>query len=140
MKKRIFILCALVTLIIISILIYINKPSNLKIYKGNDIAISIKKNTLTKTSATIIINDNSNKNHIYGNAFLIEKKYKNKWMKMKANETWFTLIGYVVGENKTIELTQNWSNMYGELKKGTYRLLKEVGTSNEYIAVEFKIK
>jgi len=47
---------------------------NLKIYQGNDITLSIKENTLTNTSATIIITDNSNKKHTWnkiGKVFMV---------------------------------------------------------------------
>lgn len=140
MKKKIIILCLLLALIIIGIVFFNKEKSNLKIYQGNDITLSIKENTLTNTSATIIITDNSNKKHTYGNEFLIERKIKNTWYKLAAQETWWEPIGYEVDENNKLELPQNWESIYGKLKKGTYRLLKKVGSTNEYIYVEFEIK
>ena len=140
MKKKIIILCLLLALIIIGVVFFNKEKSNLKIYQGNDITLSIKENTLTNTSATIIITDNSNKKHTYGNNFIIEKKIKNTWYKLVAQETWWELVGYEVDENNKLELTQNWDGIYGKLKKGTYRLLKKVGSTNEYIYVEFEIK
>lgn len=140
MKKRIIFLCLFICLVIIGILFFNKEKSNLKIYKGNDIILSIKEGTLTKTGATIIITDKSNKDYTYGKDFILEKKIKNTWYKLAAQETWWDLVGYKIDENNTLELEQKWEEIYGKLKKGTYRILKSIGTTDEYIYVEFEIK
>ena len=140
MKKRIIFLCLFICLVIIGILFFNKEKSNLKIYKGNDIILSIKEGTLTKTGATIIITDKSNKNYTYGKDFILEKKIKNTWYKLAAQETWWDLVGYKIDENNTLELEQKWEEIYGKLKNGTYRILKSIGTTDEYIYVEFEIK
>lgn len=117
MKKKIIILCLLLALIIIGVVFFNKEKSNLKIYQGNDITLSIKKGTLTNASATVIITDKSNNNHIYGWYFILEKKKDKAWFKMPANETWHTLEGYIVNEKNQIELKQDWKEIYGELKK-----------------------
>lgn len=140
MKKRIIFLCLFICLVIIGILFFNKEKSNLKIYKGNDIILSIKEGTLTKTGATIIITDKSNKDYTYGKDFILEKKIKNTWYKLAAQETWWDLVGYKIDENNTLELEQKWEEIYGKLKNGTYRILKSIGTTDEYIYVEFEIK
>ena len=139
MKKRIIVVISCLALLTLAIVFCYSKKSDLKIYTGNDIKMVIKEDSLTKTNATIIITDNSKQKHTYGEAFIIEKKLKNTWFKLNEKETWWNLIGYEVDENNQIELNHNWNSIYGNLKKGTYRLLKQVGSTNEYIAVEFKI-
>ena len=103
-----------------------------------NISIVIKEDTLTNTSATIIITDLSGNQNTYGEWFRIDKKEYGKWKEVKKiGEAWFVLIGYMVDENYQLELEQNWKDIYGKLEPGKYRLVKEV--NNEYISVEFKI-
>ena len=52
------------------------------------------------------------------------------------NDFW-NLVGYSVDENNKLKLEHNWEWLYGELKSGEYRLVKEV--NNKYFWVEFKI-
>ena len=108
--------------------------------------MKIKKGTLTKTGATIIITDLSGKNNTYGEEYRIDKLENNEWKELpvvvKGNYGWNS-IGYHVGKDNKLELEINWEWLYGKLEQGTYRIVK--GTSpkydlkEKYFSVEFTI-
>lgn len=101
--------------------------------EGEDISdivdMTIKEGTLTKTSATVIIKERVDYDIVYGEPFWIEK-YDNKaniYTKLPiTGQCAFILPAYSVTPNKQLELTQDWSCMYGKLDKGMYRLVKDV--------------
>lgn len=111
------------------------------------VSMKIKDGTLTSTGATIIITDTTGEENIYGSEYRIDKKENGKWKNaeilIEGNYGW-TLMGYHVDENDTLEMDVNWEWLYGKLEPGTYRIVK--GTSkqgeleNKYFSVEFEIK
>lgn len=111
----------------------------------NDVSLSIKENTLTTSSATLILKNNSNTEIQYGNSYEIEIKHNKKWYKLDG-EMYFTLPLFFLEPNKTAELEVNWEDGYKKLKKGTYRIIKEIKIEKEnntfdsfYVAAEFTI-
>ncbi|HOO67763.1 MAG TPA: hypothetical protein PLC53_00120 [Bacilli bacterium] len=109
------------------------------------VSMIIKVGTLTRTSATVIITDLSDKDNVYGNEFRIDKKENGEWKELEPiidNYAW-DLIGYMVDDNNTLELVQEWEWLYGELDNGEYRLVKSTSVPlekvNHYFSVEFKI-
>lgn len=111
-----------------------------KVENLDGISMIIKDGTLTKTSATIIITDTTNKDNTYGTYYRIDKFENNNWKVLdiifKGNYAW-TSIGYLVDKDNKLEMDINWKRLYGELDKGTYRIVKEV--NNKYFSVEFQI-
>ena len=108
-------------------------------------SLSIKENTLTTSSATLILKNNSNTEIQYGNSYEIEIKHNKKWYKLDG-EMYFTLPLFFLEPNKTVELEVNWEDGYKKLKKGTYRIIKEIKIEKEnntfdsfYVAAEFTI-
>jgi hypothetical protein len=151
MKKTIF------TIIVLGIMILgltgcrknnafdIGEKSNIEIAK-NEVTLSIKEETLTKTSATLILKNNSNVDVQYGNPYEIEIKQDGSWHKINVQLN-FTLPSYELksGESKEIEL--NWQNGYGELSNGEYRIIKDIDVEKEdgtfesfYVSTEFTIE
>ena len=118
----------------------------------NDVVdIYIKEGTLTKEGATIIIKENVDFAIIYGEYFWLYNYMTNTYEKVlntTGKECAFNAIGYFITGNPT-ERYHNWSCMHGELKKGLYRLVKDVhfesdlpaNENNEYyIWTEFEIE
>lgn len=157
MKKKlklIYIILAIIVLLIILFFI-INQYFNItySIYNStieeniilntiNNIKINIKDGTLTNTSATIIIENNSNRNYGYGKWFRIDKKENEKWKEViPIDKNYvFTSIGFNLFQNQKLEDTIDWSKLYGKLEKGHYRLIKNIyDTSSNYVFVEFTI-
>ncbi|MBD9105571.1 hypothetical protein EGW03_03755 [bacterium] len=148
MKKSIKII--LLAGIILGIIIYCvlknnnNTISDIKTTE-NDVSLSIKENTLTTSSATLILKNNSNTEIQYGNSYEIEIKHNKKWYKLDG-EMYFTLPLFFLEPKKTVELEVNWEDGYKKLKKGTYRIIKEIKIEKEnntfdsfYVAAEFTI-
>lgn len=111
-----------------------------------NVSMTIKKGTLTKTSATIIITDLNKKTHDYGAPFRIDKKENNSWSEVeKIKDGNFNLKAYNVDKNNKLEMETNWENIYGELKSGEYRMVKDICanedncTEKKYFSVEFTI-
>lgn len=111
--------------------------------KYSKISLSIKKDTITKTGATIIISDISEQENTYGEWFRIDKKINGFWSELETinNDYGFNDIALTVGENKQLEMNTDWSKLYGELEPGEYRLVKEIyDNGHTYLAVEFTIE
>ena len=111
--------------------------------KYSKISLSIKKDTITKTGATIIISDISEQENTYGEWFRIDKKTNGFWEELKPidDNYVFTDIAYKIGENHQLEMNTDWSKLYGELEPGEYRIVKELYDNGDiYLAVEFTIE
>ena len=103
--------------------------SSIKITNSNDITLSIKEDTLTSTSATLILQNNSEETFHYGNVVSIEVKKNNKWHEINTTLHFrYPNISITPGETKEIEV--NWKNSYGKLEKGTYRFIKTLFLGN----------
>lgn len=118
---------------------------SVKIDDLKGVSMIIKDGTLTNKSATVIITDTSDKENIYGEFYKIEKLENDNWVELKANqEMFFNDIGYVVNDEKKLELDINWEMFYGQLTSGRYRIVKSTSEVGEgivhYITVEFTIE
>lgn len=106
------------------------------------VTMTIKEGTLTKTGSTVIITDNNEEPYGYGEWFRIDKKEEGKWKEVKIiNEDYtFNAIGILLSQGKPYEDKIDWSDLYGELKEGEYRLVKEaLGKGGGEFWVEFTI-
>lgn len=139
MKKKIFFCLLLILSLFITVLFIINKDNVESISKINGLSLNIKKETLTNTSAIIVIENSSDKKYEYGEEFVIEKKVSGKWKRIKTlkKDIWWNAVSYQINENDKIEIECKWESIYGNLKSGKYRLVKII--SNKRVAVEFEI-
>lgn len=145
MKKR-FVIIFILMLTVICFILYLimNKQDEgyaveQELYSGNATMI-IKEGTLTKAGTTVIIKNESESPIGYGEWYRIDKQVNGEWIGIKSkNEDYvFNAIGYELEGNKESEEKIDWTDLYGKLKKGKYRLVKDIG--NEYVAVEFDIE
>ena len=98
---------------------------------------------ITKTGATIIISDISEQENTYGEWFRIDKKTNGFWEELKPIDDNYAFkdIAYKIGENNKLEMNIDWSKLYGELKSGEYRLIKDLYNDGHiYLSVEFTIE
>ncbi len=137
MKKDFIItLIVLVILVIITFAIFIMQNKSI-----SDITMTIKEGTLTRTNATFCIKDND-KEHGYGEDYSIEKKVNEEWRPVEQIGTYSqNLIALSSGKAGNLEFNIDWSERYGELENGEYRLVKSVTINGEKreIYVEFTI-
>ena len=122
-----------------------------KKFNSADVTMDIIEESITPLGLTVIISNNT-KIDIYGGIaddFLVEKLEKNEWSPLVE-------IGYRSNNTETYifqgnrELNVYWSEIYGSLTPGTYRISKcfyldtvdNTGSSNDgfYLTSEFTIK
>lgn len=118
---------------------------SIKMNDLENVSMRIKEGTLTRTSATVIITDTSDRENIYGNPYKIEKYENGSWIALIPKiDMFFTSIGYMVGKDHTLEFSINWESFYGELPNGKYRIIKDTSIALEgtthYITAEFILK
>ena len=103
------------------------------------VTMEIKEETLTKTGATIVLQVNDGTEYSYGRWFRIDKKENGKWRGLEPiDENYvFDAIGLILKPYGETEEKIDWSQLYGELEKGEYRLVKNI--SGKYIGTEFVI-
>lgn len=137
MKKYGIIFASLIIVVIIILSFFIYN-------KQNNVTMRIKKGTLTNTGATIVITNNSQQVYKYNNDFEIYKKEKNKWKEIELKEGKQHEVDTIAmsSKDKTIEFNIDWSDLYGILEKGKYKLIKknEVDGKEKNLSVKFNIK
>ena len=122
-----------------------------EINEVENVSMTIKDGTLTSTKATIIITDLNEQKYTYGAYFRIDIKENGIWKEAKKiGNANFNDIAYIVEKNNKMELSQDWSYIYGNLKKGNYRLVKYILTNEQgtpvsendkaYFSIGFTIK
>lgn len=140
MKKRI-ILFIVFLLLFAGLIVYsvifsygVAEPLDL----AENITMEIKEGTLTNKGATVIITDLSGDDNTCNKSFNLERKRNGKWHKMVRKSPVEVLVGSTKkDEDNKIELELNFEAYYGTLKKGYYRIVKEINGKN--IAVEFEL-
>ena len=104
--------------------------------------MTIKEGTLTKTGATVIIKDNNITPYSYNYWFKIQKKEDGKWVDLEIRDKnySFPAVAFNLGKDKTFEQKIDWQRIYGRLRKGEYRLIKNLNEINNlYVSVKFSI-
>lgn len=93
---------------------------------GEDINVNmeLKKDTLTDTGLTMIVENLSDKDLEYGNPYTLEKYENGFWKDVQPiNDLFFTMPAFGLNRNESVELKINWEYGYGKLK-GKYRIVK----------------
>ena len=104
--------------------------------------MTIMDDTLTPTGAKVIIHDTNEEKYVYGEEFFLEKKEEGVWKRLNpiVDNYGFNEIGYLVGDSNKLGMVQDWTDIYGALGKGEYRLVKNVFDDGyKYFSVEFVI-
>ena len=140
----------IIILIVTFIIININRHEELKIISMENnfknLSMSVKENSLTNTEVTIIFTSDDEFEYATssGDNFIVSKFKDNKWNELtpiKGNWNSTEMINYNP-PTKKIEENINWREKYGELKKGKYKLEREIlidGNKGNYY-IEFEIK
>ena len=112
-----------------------------KIDDIDNVKMKITKRNFDNNKITIEIKDSSDAEYIYGDDYKIQI-YDNTYKDITPiKELNFNSIGYTNKNDLIFKI--DWTNSYGKLKAGDYRLLKKVIDSKNlehYISVKFTIK
>ena len=91
------------------------------------VLIEIKEDTRTTKGATFIIKNATDEEYAYGPTYTIEKFENQTWKEIDTLTgdplTWNSIV-YSLKAHEEKEFIIDWSLGYGELKSGTYRLVK----------------
>lgn len=115
----------------------------------NGIAMTIKGERASSTGLTLIFENNSDREFIYSEYFCLEKEINRKWYQVPIiidSKYGFNSVGHHLASRDGCELAINWEWLYGSLKTGKYRIVKDVQSltasgKNDayYLAAEFSI-
>ena len=99
------------------------------------VRMDIVDGTLTKTSAKIKITDFSGNKYTYGDPYRIDVYKNGKWEELEEfcptkNCAW-NAIAYGPDKYGHLMLDLDWSYLYGELKQGRYRIVKDALRNDE---------
>lgn len=114
-----------------------NKESDIKSeakWRTENVKITVKNDSIAKTSAIIVIEDKNENPISWGMNFAIQiSAGNNKWEDLITKEriTWVEML-MAPNENGITEMQLDWSKLYGELNTGTYRIVKYNGLSTLY--------
>jgi len=114
------------------------------------VTMTVKEGTVSSTGLTLTLENNSEKQCIYGEYFVLEKKLDGKWYEVPVaieGNYGFDAIGYELNPGDRREWTVNWEWLYGSLEAGEYRIVKDILDFREtgdydkyYLATEFAIE
>ena len=113
------------------------------------VTMTIKEGTVSPNGLVLIFENDSDKNCLYGQFFLLEKKLDGKWYEVPVTiegDYGFEDIGYELAPGDKQEWETDWQWLYGKLNKGEYRIIKDIldfrGTGDfdtHYLAAEFTV-
>ena len=157
MKKLIIFFCIILAIIIIIVGILYFKNNGLSFLNSNikndvnieengdvenasDISMVIKDGTLTPSGATVVLTNS----YGYDRWFRIDKEENGEWKEAETiNDNYsFTAEAYLTNGNSEVEIPIDWTDLYGTLENGKYRIVKRAFNNlnrEEYVSVEFII-
>lgn len=113
------------------------------------VTMEVKPGTASATGFTLVYDNKSAKRFIYGESFALEKNVKGKWYQVPVvvkGDHGFPDIGLTLAPGETREWNVDWKWLYGTLKPGEYRIVKDIldlrGTGDYdkyFLAAEFKV-
>ncbi|EHQ89045.1 immunoglobulin-like domain-containing protein [Desulfosporosinus youngiae] len=112
------------------------------------VTMRVKEGTEFSTGLTLTFANSSDKQCIYGDYFLLEKKVNERWYQVPAiiDNYGFHSIGYDLAAGGNGEWKVDWSWLYGKPDHGEYRIVKDIldfrGTGDYekyYLAAEFSV-
>ncbi len=112
------------------------------------VTLEVEEDSLTPTSATFIIKNDSGYVYCYGEDYRIEQYENNQWSELEGSLYWND-IAYILNINESKEINIDFTVGYKKLSSGKYRLVKTVfketnetidNTNIKNIYAEFEIK
>ena len=112
---------------------------------SENVIMKVDSTTIKPTSISIIIINNNDNEIGYGEEYKIQKNINGEWKYLDylPNTAWND-VAYIIKANSQTTKKLNLENTYGELEKGTYRIIKtmfsENGKKADIYSNEFEIK
>ena len=149
-KKILEIIILIIIVIVIAFIFYLKKYTNntdimvnnleKPSYDNKNVTITILTETITEDSVEILITDNRG-NFSWGDYFKVQTKTNDNWedLKLIKDNSISRALAYKLDKNNQLKMKINYSEYYGKLEKGIYRIAKEFQGTYFY-SDEFKIK
>mgnify|MGYP001861189719 FL=1 len=110
-------------------------------YTLKNVTMDVKDGSLTRNGVTVIITDTNKEHYSYDEWYRIDKFEVDGWQELEpiTDDYAFTDIAWLIGEDNTLEDKVDWSDLYGELEDGRYRLVKRIydGGAYKYFSTDF---
>lgn len=114
--------------------------------QNKDVILSIKEETVTRSSdkITLVFNNNSEKTYLYEDMTLLEKEIDGTWYSInhKPNVAW-KKAAFILKPKEAREIDFLIESYYGLLDTGKYRVIKLIsedsGQQDSFITTEFNI-
>lgn len=116
----------------------------------SDVSMKADIESVSPTGLTLLFENNSEVDLIYGEDLLLEEAVEDRWYEVPttiSGEYAYEDIGYEVEPGEEASMAIDWEWLYGDLDEGYYRIAKrvlhsrETGDFDEYVlTAEFKIE
>lgn len=120
-----------------------------KVNNLDGVTMTVKEGTASAASLTVVFENNSDNELIYGDYFWLEKKINGSWYQVPVvidGNYEFNDIGYNLAPGDDGEWAVNWDWLFGNLHPGKYRIVKNIldfkdsgEYDTHYLAAEFTI-
>lgn len=111
------------------------------------LAITVADGSATPTGAIFRFENSTDGEWQFGQEFWIEKKENGEWREIRSlRSRAFDALSYLLAPHSVREEVYSFSDSYGRLTSGEYRLGKELlrersgGWESQYVAAEFAVK
>ena len=104
------------------------------------ISLGIVDNSVSETGAKLILKNDNVNDITFGECYAIEVMQDEEWRKINV-EISFNEIAFLLKSSESFEINLDWSESYGKLSPGKYRIIKEVYLEEEssFVSAEFII-
>lgn len=108
----------------------VTQTPEVNIYAETAAQVTVKTVSSSATSAKLEIKNDNSTEVIYGEAYQVQKLVNGSWENMKplAENIVFPMVGIEIAGNTTGYIDVDWTDYYGKLENGKYRIVKEYTT------------
>lgn len=110
---------------------------------SSKVTIEVLLDTVTSTSATIVVTDKNEDSYGWGKSYKLQQKIDGEWKDLKSRtEMVFEEIAYALDKSGQFKQNIDWTKFYGELEKGIYRIVKDTYNKGYiyFYSNEFEVK
>lgn len=114
--------------------------------EAEGLAIHVEDGSASSTGATLRLVNATDREWQFGKEYWIEKKEDGEWHEIRSLRSQaFDALSYLLAPHSSREEVCSFSDMYGRLTAGEYRLVKELlreksgGWESKYVAAEFAV-
>lgn len=114
------------------------------VISGEDVSLSIVGDYMTEKEVMLYIENNSTEEIIYGEPYFLQVMEDGQWYDIDVASDW-PAVGCIAEPGHCSGRMVNWSEIYGDLPKGSYRIVQEYSKAPErdvkhFAAYSFEVK